>query len=53
MVRCARWPIGWDGTTLVILLGGGTKRRQQSDIQDALDHWRDYKMRKRVDTKKG
>src|SRR5579863_6220270 len=24
---------GWDGRLLVILLGGGTKRRQQSDIQ--------------------
>lgn len=42
---------GWDGTTLVILLGGGTKRRQQDDIQNALNHWRDYKARKR--TKKG
>lgn len=38
---------GWDGTTLVILLGGGTKRRQQSDIEKALNHWRDYKARKR------
>ena len=37
---------GWDGKLLVILLGGGTKRRQQSDIQAALRHWRTYKARK-------
>jgi len=37
---------GWDGKVLVILLGGGTKRRQQSDIQKALGHWRSYKARK-------
>src|SRR5216684_3911290 len=37
---------GWDGKVLVILLGGGTKRRQQSDIANALRHWRSYKARK-------
>ena len=37
---------GWDGKLLVILLGGGTKRRQQSDIQTAFRHWRSYKARK-------
>ena len=37
---------GWDGKLLVILLGGGTKRRQQADIQAALRHWRSYKARK-------
>jgi len=37
---------GWDGKVLVILLGGGTKKRQQSDIQTALRHWRSYKVRK-------
>ena len=38
---------GWDGNVLVILLGGGTKQRQQADISVALRRWRDYKARKR------
>jgi putative addiction module killer protein len=37
---------GWDSKVLVILLGGGTKKRQQGDIQTALRHWRTYKARK-------
>jgi putative addiction module killer protein len=37
---------GWDGRVLVILLGGGTKRRQQKDIDAALRRWRDYKKSK-------
>ncbi|HCC58423.1 MAG TPA: addiction module killer protein [Solibacterales bacterium] len=32
-----------DGRTLVVLLCGGTKRRQQSDIEQARKFWRDYK----------
>ena len=38
---------GKDGDKLVILLGGGTKKRQSLDIQDAQDHWKAYKSRKR------
>ncbi len=38
---------GRDGATLVILLGGGTKRRQQVDIEAAQQLWREYKQRKR------
>ena len=35
-----------DGETLVILLGGGSKKRQHRDIDKALANWRDYKRRK-------
>jgi len=38
---------GRDGETLVILLTGGTKRRQQRDIEAAHAYWRDYKQGKR------
>jgi putative addiction module killer protein len=38
---------GWDGARLVILLGGGTKRRQQADIDTAHTLWQEYKKRKR------
>ncbi len=37
---------GKDGETFVILLGGGTKRRQHRDINAALANWQDYKRRK-------
>lgn len=37
---------GKDGATLVILLGGGTKKRQARDIADAHRCWQDYKQRK-------
>ena len=43
---------GWDGKVLVILLGGGTKRRQQNDLQAALRHWRSYKARKAAERTK-
>ena len=34
---------GKDGSDIVILLGGGTKKRQQRDIEVARAHWRTYK----------
>jgi putative addiction module killer protein len=38
---------GRDGERLIILLGGGTKRRQQADIERAAQCWADYRARKR------
>ena len=38
---------GRDGDRLVILLAGGTKKRQQADIKAAKANWQDYKRRKR------
>lgn len=38
---------GQDGQALVILLTGGTKKRQQRDIDEAHAYWRDYKQSKR------
>jgi len=37
---------GKDGDTLVILLGGGTKQRQQKAIEAAKQQWADYRRRK-------
>jgi putative addiction module killer protein len=38
---------GRDGERLVILLAGGTKKRQQADIDAAKRLWAEYKRRKR------
>ena len=38
---------GKDGARLVILVGGGTKKRQQADIATAQACWADYKRRKK------
>ncbi len=37
---------GWDGEKLVILLAGGSKKRQQDDIERAKALWREFKGRK-------
>ena len=42
---------GLDGGEMVVLLGGGTKRRQTRDIRDARGRWRDY--RRRRDARQG
>lgn len=54
----SEWRIDWgpgiriylafDGSKLIILLGGGTKTRQQADIAKALQRWADYKRRKKA-----
>jgi len=41
---------GKDGETIVILLAGGTKARQQRDIETAQARWRDYKHRRKGGT---
>ena len=38
---------GKDGNTLVILLGGGSKKRQSRDIRDAIERWKLYKKSKK------
>ena len=39
--------LGQEGKVLIILLGGGTKKGQNADIQLAQQRWRDYKKRKK------
>lgn len=38
---------GKDGDEIIILLCGGTKKRQSNDIAAAKEYWQDYKKRKR------
>lgn len=40
---------GQDGETLIVLLAGGTKRRQPRDIARAQVLWAEYKRRKKGD----
>lgn len=40
---------GMDGKKLVILLTGGTKKRQSRDIAQAQVFWADYKKRKEIE----
>lgn len=44
--------IGKDGDRLIILLGGGTKRGQQKDIDRAEAIWKEYKERRDRSKKK-
>ena len=37
---------GKDGDAVVILLGGGTKKRQDRDVAIARERWADYKKRR-------
>ena len=41
---------GKDGDAIVILLGGGTKKRQQADIDSACALWQEYKRQKREES---
>lgn len=38
---------GKDGEQIIVLLGGGTKQRQQTDIRFALSRWKSYKGKKK------
>jgi putative addiction module killer protein len=38
---------GKEGERIILLLGGGEKKRQRTDIQNAVTRWNDYKRRKR------
>lgn len=44
--------MGRDGERLIILLGGGTKKGQQKDIERAVELWEEYKRRKAAQKKK-
>ena len=37
---------GIEGTKLILLLGGGTKKRQPKDVAEAQRLWHEYKERK-------
>jgi len=41
---------GRDGDSIVILLGGGAKKRQQRDIESAKLLWKEYKQRKKQES---
>jgi putative addiction module killer protein len=39
--------LGQEGDKLIILLCGGTKKKQQKDIDEAKEYWKEYKARKK------
>ncbi len=41
---------GKDSVKLIILLTGGTKKRQQDDIKQARELWQEYKKRRRKES---
>jgi putative addiction module killer protein len=41
---------GRDGESLVILIGGGMKKRQRQDIASAIECWATYKRRKKQES---
>ena len=43
--------LGRDGKDLIILLGGGTKNRQQADVNEAKKLFKEYKNRKKLNKK--
>ena len=44
---------GKDGKKIIILLGGGTKKKQRVDIQKAHELWKEYKKRKKQEKHNG
>jgi putative addiction module killer protein len=46
-----RMYFGKDGEQVILLLGGGTKKRQHRDIADSVGRWRYYKLRKKQETR--
>lgn len=45
--------LGRDGWELIILLGGGSKKKQSNDIAHAQKLWAEYKQRKKEEVKHG
>ena len=43
---------GKDGEKIIILLGGGTKKKQNVDIKKAHELWKEYKKRKKQEQEK-
>jgi putative addiction module killer protein len=41
-----RFYLARNGEAVIVLLGGGTKQRQQADIDRAMTYWAEYRTRK-------